>query len=134
MTRRRYWLTPLLLMSVGQWELAVAQQAETKGNCSPSLVYVQVKGNFTVNCGGQYRKELQSIASQLQKLRSEQHLTRAQVNALVEATNIMVGSVLTLQTIAADVKETKEGSKESARETRESLAHLESLLVDKLYP
>lgn len=68
--------------------------ASTQGDCSPAFAYVRTKGSITIQCSAP-TKELQAIADLLREQGKKQNLTEAQMQTLVEATNIMFGEFLT---------------------------------------
>lgn len=81
--------------------LGVEATASTKGDCSQAFAYVEVKGNLTINCSA-HNHELKSVYDLLIATRKEQKLNKAQMRALVQATNIMLSSVLNVEGLSKD--------------------------------
>jgi tetratricopeptide (TPR) repeat protein len=109
MTGHCYWPLVLLLANVCQPQWTLAQTADAKGNCSPTLEYVEIGGNFVLNCGGRYEPEMNALRDKMERLRSEQHLSSTQIRAMVKASNQILGSVLAqMREMAADLQSSQD--------------------------
>lgn len=121
----------LLIVALGVMPgaLLAKEPPASTGSCSPVFSEVDVKGDFkpVVTCGlpPQF---FNNMTAELQKLHKDLKLSNAQMVSLVQATNVMLGTVYA--TVGRTEQKVDKGFKEGERKADERAAHLEQLIKE----